>query len=78
MIHPMSRDNPVHYLPRVAERHLAAVLQTQPVAVIMGARQSGKSTLVANSPATRGLLRLTLDDLDTRLQALTTRSRSRR
>lgn len=66
----MTWHNPVHYLPRVAERHLMAVLQTQPVAVIMGARQSGKSTLVANSPATRGLLRLTLDDLDTRLQAL--------
>ena len=36
----------------------------------MGARQSGKSTLVANSSATRGLLRLTLDGLDTSLQAL--------
>lgn len=66
----MTGDNGATYLPRLAERQLAALLATQPVAVIMGARQTGKSTLVDNCPATRDLTRLTLDDLDTRVQAL--------
>jgi predicted AAA+ superfamily ATPase len=58
------------YLPRLAERHLDAVLGVQPVAVIMGARQVGKSTLVQKSPALREHLYLTLDSLEIRAQAL--------
>lgn len=58
------------YLPRLAESHLRAILAAQPVAVVMGARQTGKSTLIAHTPETKGILRLTLDDLDTRAQAL--------
>ena len=66
----MTRDDPDAYLPRLAERHLSAILAAQPVAVVMGARQTGKSTLIAHAPAAHGMLRLTLDDLDTRAQAL--------
>ena len=66
----MQRDNLPTYLPRLAEAHLNAVMTAQPVAVVMGARQTGKSTLIANADATAGMLRLTLDDLDTRTQAL--------
>ena len=66
----MTRDNYKSYLPRLAESHLTSVMSTQPVAVVMGARQSGKSTLITHCHATAGMLRLTLDDLDTRAQAL--------
>jgi len=45
-------------------------MTAQPVAMVMGARQTGKSTLVAHAESTAGMLRLTLDDLDTRTQAL--------
>ncbi|MBY0491821.1 MAG: ATP-binding protein [Gemmatimonadaceae bacterium] len=65
----MLRDNEP-YRPRLAERHLTAVLGIQPVAVIMGARQTGKSTLVSHADATRHFTQLTLDDLATREQAL--------
>lgn len=65
----MTRDK-VSYLPRLAERHLAVILQTQPVAVLMGARQSGKSTLIERSETTQPFAHLTLDDLETRQQAL--------
>jgi predicted AAA+ superfamily ATPase len=57
-------------LPRLAERHLAAVLKAQPVAAVMGARQAGKSTLVRNTPALRDHLYLTLDSVEIRAQAL--------
>lgn len=58
------------YRPRLAERHLEAVLTAQPVAVLMGARQTGKSTLVGHAPALRQHDYLTLDALDVRAQAL--------
>lgn len=58
------------YRPRVAERHLEAVLGAQPVAVLMGARQTGKSTLVRHAPALSAHTYLTLDSLDVRTQAL--------
>lgn len=70
IFHPMTRDERSAYLPRLAEQHLRAILAAQPVAVVMGARQTGKSTLIAHTPETTGMLRLTLDDLDTRAQAL--------
>ena len=65
---PQAESSP--YLPRLAEHHLRAILAAQPVAVVMGARQTGKSALIAHTPETEGMLRLTLDDLDTRAQAL--------
>lgn len=46
------------------------MLTTQPVVVSMGARRSGKRTLVENCAGTAGHTRLTLDDLDTRVQAM--------
>ena len=46
------------------------MVSAQPVAVVLGARQTGKSTLVAHAESTAGLLQLTLDDLETRTQAL--------
>lgn len=58
------------YLPRLAERHLAAVLRAQPIAVLMGARQSGKSTLVRHAAALERHSYVTLDLLDVREQAL--------
>lgn len=58
------------YQPRLAERHLTAVLASQPVAVLMGARQTGKSTLVRHAPALRDYRYLTLDSLDVRSHAL--------
>lgn len=65
----MSWDN-IPYRPRLAERHLQAVLGVQPVAVLMGARQTGKSTLLAHAEPTRHFTHLTLDDLATREHAL--------
>ena len=65
----MTRDI-ISYLPRLAERQLAMILKTQPVAVLMGARQSGKSTLIDRSETTQPFVHLTLDDLSTRQQAL--------
>lgn len=58
------------YLPRLAERHLEDVLAAQPVAVLMGARQVGKSTLVQHAAALRDHLYLTLDSMEVRAQAL--------
>jgi uncharacterized protein len=66
----MAQDDSAGYLPRLAEHHLAAILTAQPVAVVMGARQTGKSTLIAHAPKAEGMLRLTLDDVDTRAQAI--------
>jgi hypothetical protein len=60
---------PVTYRPRLAERHLEAVLGVQPVAVLMGARQAGKSTLVRHAGALQHHTYLTLDALDVRAQA---------
>lgn len=57
------------YRPRIAERQLAALVAGQPVAVVMGARQSGKSTLVRHASALRGYTYVTLDALDVREQA---------
>jgi predicted AAA+ superfamily ATPase len=65
----MTRDT-ISFLPRLAEHQLAMILQTQPVAVLMGARQSGKSTLIARSETTQAFVHLTLDDLNVRQQAL--------
>ncbi len=51
-------------LPRFAADHVRRVLGVSPVVVVMGARQTGKSTLVQTLPVLQGIPYLTLDDLD--------------
>ena len=58
-----------HYLPRVASSLLERSLAVSPVVVLMGARQTGKSTLAQSEPFLKGRLYLTLDDLETREHA---------
>ncbi len=57
------------YLPRVASRLLERALAASPVVVLMGARQTGKSTLVQSEPFLDDRLYLTLDDLGVRERA---------
>ncbi|MDE0105372.1 MAG: ATP-binding protein [Bryobacterales bacterium] len=57
------------YVPRLVARPLERALATSPVVVLMGARQTGKTTLVQSEPYLSDRLYLTLDDLDTREQA---------
>ena len=59
----------VHYLPRVASGLLERALAASPVVVLMGARQTGKSTLAQSEPFLEDRLYLTLDDLETRERA---------
>ena len=56
-------------LPRLAEAELAASLETMPIVVLMGARQTGKSTLVRSSAALHDYPYATLDRFDVRAQA---------
>ena len=58
-----------HYLPRIASGLLKRALAASPVVVLMGARQTGKSTLVQSEPFLGERLYLTLDDLETREHA---------
>ncbi|MDE0627338.1 MAG: ATP-binding protein [Bryobacterales bacterium] len=57
------------YLPRVASRLLERALRASPVVVLMGARQTGKSTLVQSEPFLRDRTYLSLDDLETHERA---------
>ena len=57
------------YLPRHASGLLRRALATSPVVVLMGARQTGKSTLVECEPFLRDRLYLTLDDPETHERA---------
>ena len=57
------------YLSRIAAGLLERALAASPVAVLMGARQTGKSTLVQSEPFLEDRLYLTLDDLETREHA---------
>ena len=56
-------------LPRLVEPSLARALQVMPVAVVTGARQTGKSTLVRNADALSAHEYLSLDELTIRDQA---------
>ena len=58
-----------HYLPRAASSLLERALAASPVVVLMGARQTGKSTLAQSEPYLEDRLYLTLDDLETREHA---------
>ena len=57
------------YLPRFASGLLRRALDASPVVVLMGARQTGKSTLVRSEPFLADRLYLTLDDPDTQERA---------
>ena len=57
------------YLPRVASGLLERALAASPVVVLMGARQTGKSTLAQSEPFLAEHLYLTLDDLEIRERA---------
>ena len=56
----------LRYLPRAASSLLERALAASPVVVLMGARQTGKSTLARSEPFLADRLYLTLDDLDIR------------
>lgn len=57
------------YLPRYAAGRVESALGASPVVVLMGARQTGKSTLVRSEPFLRDRPYRTLDDLETRERA---------
>jgi len=56
-------------LPRATAQALDKALKVMPVVVLLGARQTGKTTLVKAHPGLAGRPYLTLDDLAVRLQA---------
>lgn len=56
-------------LPRAAAQALEAALRVMPVVVVLGARQTGKTTLVRAHPGLAARPYYTLDDLEIRLQA---------
>lgn len=60
---------PVSILPRAATAAIEHALRTAPVVVLLGARQTGKTTLVRSLPQLAGRPYLTLDDFDLRIQA---------
>lgn len=57
------------YTPRFASGLLRKALAVSPVVILMGARQTGKSTLVQHEPSLTDHLYLTLDDPGVREQA---------
>jgi hypothetical protein len=57
-------------LPRAAASAIDHALRVAPVLVLLGARQTGKTTLVRSLPQLQGRPYLTLDDFDLRTQAL--------
>lgn len=57
------------FLPRAAAAELEVLLGAMPVVVVTGARQTGKSTMVQESPALRNHLLLDLDDVVLRTDA---------
>ena len=57
------------YYPRFAARLLRKALEVSPVVVVMGARQTGKSTLVRSEPSLAKHAYLTLDDPDVQERA---------
>jgi uncharacterized protein len=65
----MDNLTPTSLLPRAAAAVLERALRTAPVCVVLGARQTGKTTLVRSLPALAGRPYLTMDDFDLRTQA---------
>jgi len=65
----MESDQAGAVLPRAAARALEAAMRVTPAVVLLGARQTGKTTLVRSLPALAARPYLTLDELGVRLQA---------
>lgn len=57
-------------LPRVATAAVERAARVSPVVVLLGARQTGKTTLLRGMGSLRGVPYMTLDDFDLRMQAL--------
>ena len=53
-------------LPRAIGGALESALSSMPVVVVMGARQTGKSTLVQTHPLLQNYEYISLDDMDAR------------
>lgn len=66
---PITLSDSASVLPRLAAAHLSAAAGVMPVVVVMGARQTGKSTLVRHHPLFHAYPYLTLDRSDIRAQA---------
>ncbi len=66
----IQRVNRFTYHPRLLEEQLERSLSTFPVAVVTGARQTGKSTLVRTGAVGSGRTYITLDDPDVLERAL--------
>mgnify|MGYP001184946950 FL=1 len=60
---------PSAILPRAAAATLERAANVAPVVILLGARQTGKTTLVRSLPQLAGRPYLTLDDFDLRMQA---------
>ncbi len=58
-----------HFLPRAAAAAIERAARIAPVVVLLGARQTGKTTLLRALPLLEGRPYLTLDDFDLRAQA---------
>ena len=65
----MYKKNPSTFLPRAAAQAVERALRVSPVVVVLGARQTGKTTLLRAMPALARRPYLTLDDFDLRTQA---------
>ena len=65
----MEAPRPSPVLPRAAATAIERALRTAPVVVLLGARQTGKTTLVRSLPQLASRPHLTLDDFDLRTQA---------
>ncbi len=63
-------------VPRLAAQAVARALRVMPVVAVMGARQTGKSTLVQSFPPLDSRPYLTLDDLDVRSRRVSPRRTS--
>lgn len=65
----MKNPSALSILPRAAASAVEAAMRTSPVVVLLGARQTGKTTLVRSMPQLADRPYLTLDDFDLRAQA---------
>ena len=66
----MENMNPNSLLPRAAAAAVERAARIAPVVVLLGARQTGKTTLLRSLPLLDGRPYLTLDDFDLRTQAM--------
>ncbi|MGV8079195.1 MAG: ATP-binding protein [Syntrophales bacterium] len=65
----MNTTNKNEILPRAAASAIERAARVAPVVVLLGARQTGKTTLLRSLPLMEGRPYLTLDDFDLRTQA---------